>query len=110
MHSIESSIALAAQVESLAKVMKDIQVKISAKCEICRGGHETIDCNVGHSEELNYIQNSDQVQSYGSGWQSIGVPKSEISELIEKSEENRARTNKLLETIVMQRETRYQEQ
>jgi hypothetical protein len=84
--------------------MKDIQVKISAKCEICRGGHETIDCHVGPSEELNYVQ------SYNSGWQSIGDPKSEISELIKKNEENQARTNKLLETIVMQRETRYQEQ
>jgi len=37
-------------------------------------------------------------------------PKSEISELIKKSGENQARNNKLLETIVMQRETRYQEQ
>ena len=62
-HSVESSVALAVQVESLAKMMKDIQVKMSAKCELCRGGHDTVDCPTTLDEELSYVQNQ------GRGWQ-----------------------------------------
>ena len=62
-HSVDSSVALATQVESLAKMMKDMQAKISAKCELCRGGHDTNDCPTSSEESLSYVQNQ------GQGWQ-----------------------------------------
>ncbi|KAK1430086.1 hypothetical protein QVD17_12590 [Tagetes erecta] len=138
-HTVDSSVALAAQVESLAKMVKDIQVKITSKCEICRGGHETIDCPVGSEEELSFVQNQGRGQGYNSGWQprqpsnwrsgnppgfaprqslfqtpsdgqSSGESKSELSEFLKRNEESQSRTNKLLESIVMQGEARHQEQ
>ncbi|XP_022032330.1 uncharacterized protein LOC110933414 [Helianthus annuus] len=138
-HTVDSSVSLAAQVESLTKMVKDIQVKISSKCEVCRGGHETIDCPVGSEDELSFVQNQGWGQSYNSGWQqrqtsnwrggnppgfqprrslfqthadgqSSGEPKSELSEFLKRNEESQSRTNKLLESIVMQGEARHQEQ
>ena len=140
-HTVDASIALAAQVDSLSRMVKVIQVKITSKCEVCRGGHETIDCPVGSEEELSYIQNQGRGQgyNYNSGWQprqtsnwrsgnppgfqprqslfqppadpqSSGDPKSELNEFLKRNEETQSRTNKLLESIVMQGETRHQGQ
>ncbi|KAJ0513385.1 putative nucleotidyltransferase, Ribonuclease H [Helianthus annuus] len=138
-HTVDSSVALAAQVESLTKMVKDIQIKISSKCEVCRGGHETVDCPVASEEELSFIQNQGRGQGYNSGWQSrqtsnwqgrnppgfqprqslfqtpadgqnSGESKSELSEFLKRNKESQSRTNKLLESIVMQGEARHQEQ
>ncbi|XP_035839930.1 uncharacterized protein LOC110884417 [Helianthus annuus] len=138
-HTVDSSVALASQVESLTKMVKDIQVKISSKCEVCRGGHETIDFPVGYEEELSFVQNQGRGQSYNSGrqqpqtsnWQgrnplgfqprqslfqtpadgqNSAESKSELSEFLKRNEESQSRTNKLLESIVAQGEARHQEQ
>ncbi|XP_022024609.1 uncharacterized protein LOC110924945 [Helianthus annuus] len=120
-------------------MVKDIQIKFSSKCEVCRGGHEMVDCLVASEEELSFVQNQGRGQGYNSGWQPrqtsnwqgmnppgfqprqslfqtpadgqhSGESKSELSEFLKRNEESQSRTNKLLESIVMQGEARHQEQ
>ncbi|KAD3069042.1 hypothetical protein E3N88_36922 [Mikania micrantha] len=74
---VDSNTALVAQVEALTKMVKDLQAKGNAKCEICRGGHDTRQCpmlaNDSH-EQVNYAGNFNQGpgNAYGNSYNSGG--------------------------------------
>ncbi|KAD6795802.1 hypothetical protein E3N88_06698 [Mikania micrantha] len=74
---VDSNTALVAQVEALTKMVKDLQSKENAKCEICRGGHDTRQCpmltNDSH-EQVRYAGNFNRGpgNAYGNSYNSRG--------------------------------------
>ncbi|KAJ0520261.1 putative nucleotidyltransferase, Ribonuclease H [Helianthus annuus] len=73
-YQVTPDTSLAAELEALKREMREMKLK-ERKCEICRGGHETVDCPVRSQEEVDYIsnpnnhfQNASFNNSYNSGW------------------------------------------
>ncbi|KAD7116998.1 hypothetical protein E3N88_04266 [Mikania micrantha] len=74
---VDSNTALTAQVEALTKLVKDMQVKNNARCEVCRGGHETIQCpqmTDGSQEQVDYVGNPNRGpgNAFGNSYNSGG--------------------------------------
>ncbi|XP_076885257.1 uncharacterized protein LOC143534716 [Bidens hawaiensis] len=61
--------SIAAALEAMQKDIRELK-KISQKCEICRGGHDTVDCPVDQQEKVDYLGNQNRgANAYGnSGW------------------------------------------
>ncbi|KAI3775870.1 hypothetical protein L1987_45626 [Smallanthus sonchifolius] len=65
---VDSNTAIAAQMEALARIVKDLQMKSDRSYEICKGGHNTADCQMTQ-EQVEYLGNQICNNSYGnSGW------------------------------------------
>ncbi|KAD3336478.1 hypothetical protein E3N88_31997 [Mikania micrantha] len=74
---VDSNTALVAQVEALTKMVKDLQAKGNAKCEICRGGHDTRQCPMladDSHEQVKYAGNFNRGpgNAYGNSYNSGG--------------------------------------
>ncbi|KAD7478102.1 hypothetical protein E3N88_01238 [Mikania micrantha] len=74
---VDSNTALVAQVEALTKMVKDLQTKGNAKCEICRGGHDTRQCPMladDSHEQVKYAGNFNRGpgNAYGNSYNSGG--------------------------------------
>ncbi|KAD4385221.1 hypothetical protein E3N88_25389 [Mikania micrantha] len=74
---VDSNTALTTQVEALTKLVKDMQVKNNARCEVCRGGHETIQCpqiTDESQEQVDYVGNPNRGpgNAFGNSYNSGG--------------------------------------
>ncbi|KAK1441409.1 hypothetical protein QVD17_07278 [Tagetes erecta] len=76
-HQVDNGTVLTAQVEALTKMVKDLQKNKEQACEICRGGHDTVDCPISIDslqEQVDFVSNPNRVQgntfgnSYNPGW------------------------------------------
>ena len=73
LHQVTSDTIAAAELEALKKEVRELK-KSAMKCEVCRGGHDTIDCPVSSEEQVDYLGNPNRGQnnafgnSYNSGW------------------------------------------
>ncbi|XP_076943744.1 uncharacterized protein LOC143614104 [Bidens hawaiensis] len=57
---VDSNTSMQVQIDALNKLVRDLTVKGVSKCEVCRGGHETIDCPVksgSNQEEVDFVNN-----------------------------------------------------
>ncbi|KAK1421779.1 hypothetical protein QVD17_24402 [Tagetes erecta] len=73
-HQVDSNTALLAQVEALTKMVKDLQQKKVQTCEICRGAHDTVDCPIAPTDDVEHVDYAwgKSIGSYGQGDYSSG--------------------------------------
>jgi hypothetical protein len=57
LHHVSTDTGVAAELASLKKLFIDNLAKMAAKCEVCQGGHDTVDCHVVPSEQVDYVGN-----------------------------------------------------
>ncbi|XP_076907101.1 uncharacterized protein LOC143563450 [Bidens hawaiensis] len=68
-YQVLNDTTIAAALEAMQKDIRELK-KIAQKCEICREGHDTVDCPVDQQEKVDYLGNQNQgANAYGnSGW------------------------------------------
>ncbi|XP_076932886.1 uncharacterized protein LOC143598588 [Bidens hawaiensis] len=57
---VDSNTSMQAQIDALNKLVRYLTVKSVAKCEVCRGGHDTIECPVksgSNQEKVDFVNN-----------------------------------------------------
>ncbi|KAK9057912.1 hypothetical protein SSX86_022751 [Deinandra increscens subsp. villosa] len=70
-HHIGSETIPPRELENIYKTLEEIKLHIKAKCELCRGAHDTRDCPLAPAEQVDYIGNRNQFgNSFQSGWRS----------------------------------------
>ncbi|XP_076949774.1 uncharacterized protein LOC143622546 [Bidens hawaiensis] len=68
-YQVSDDTSIATALEAMQKDIRELK-KIAQKCEICRGGHDTVDCPVDQREKVDYLGNQSRgANAYGnSGW------------------------------------------
>ncbi|XP_076960489.1 uncharacterized protein LOC143636890 [Bidens hawaiensis] len=68
-YQVSNDTSIAAALEAMQKDIRELK-KIARKCEICRGGHDTVDCPVDQHKKVDYVGNQNRgANAYGnSGW------------------------------------------
>ncbi|KAK1419647.1 hypothetical protein QVD17_28881 [Tagetes erecta] len=80
-HQVSTDTSTAAALEAIRKDIKNLQMSVN-KCEMCRGGHDTIDCPLMTQEQVDFVggQGRGTGGAYGwrghpnFGWRSGGNP------------------------------------
>ncbi|XP_076903421.1 uncharacterized protein LOC143558472 [Bidens hawaiensis] len=68
-HQVSNDTSIMAALEAIQREIKVLK-KVVNRCEICRGGHDTVDCPVDQQEQVEYLGNHNRGQNaYGNpGW------------------------------------------
>ncbi|XP_076907440.1 uncharacterized protein LOC143563881 [Bidens hawaiensis] len=66
---ISNDTSITAALKAIQREIKDLK-KVVNRCEVCRGGHDTVDCPVGQQEKVDYLGNQNKgPNTYGNpGW------------------------------------------
>ncbi|KAI3774711.1 hypothetical protein L1987_49271 [Smallanthus sonchifolius] len=65
-HQVTTETSMAAVLAAMVKEIKELKMS-AMKCEVCRGGHDTIDCPVTQQEQVEFIGNR-KPPLFNSGW------------------------------------------
>ena len=69
-HHVSMDTGVAAALENLTREMKELRAKVD-KCELCRGGHGTLECPLmSREEQVEFVSNQSRFQGNGnnSNW------------------------------------------
>ncbi|XP_076939610.1 uncharacterized protein LOC143608459 [Bidens hawaiensis] len=68
-YQVSNDTRIATALEAMQKDIRELK-KIAQKCEICHGGHNTVDCPVDQQEKVDYLGNQSRgANAYGNlGW------------------------------------------
>ncbi|KAI3732677.1 hypothetical protein L1987_63884 [Smallanthus sonchifolius] len=65
-HQVNTDTSMVAALAPMAKEIKELKMS-AMKCEVCRGGHDSIDCPVAQQEQVDFLGNQ-KPPLFNSGW------------------------------------------